>query len=207
MKSYLNILENILVNGKWKNNRTGIDTKSITGSMFEHDMSTGFPLLTSKFVSLKTVAVELEGFIKGITSKKWFQDRKCHIWDDWCNPQVVPYGNDEATKAKMKAEDDLGLIYGSQWRDFRDPDMHTKGDGIDQLKTIVNNARNSNQTKVSSELTVNEQEKLWKIDNLDSSYISKTFLVTANTSMSKYTVNVKNLRFPLNNFIKFYYPT
>ena len=64
---------------------------------------------------------------------------------------------------------------------------------LNALKTIVNNARNSNQTKVSSELTVNEQEKLWKIDNLDSSYISKTFSVTANTSMSKYTVNVKNL--------------
>lgn len=64
---------------------------------------------------------------------------------------------------------------------------------LNALKTIVNNARNSNQTKVSSELTVNEQGKLWKIDNLDSSYISKTFLVTANTSMSKYTVNVKNL--------------
>lgn len=64
---------------------------------------------------------------------------------------------------------------------------------LNALKTIVNNARNSNQTKVSSELTVNEQEKLWKIDNLDSSYITKTFLVTANTSMSKYTVNVKNL--------------
>lgn len=64
---------------------------------------------------------------------------------------------------------------------------------LNALKTIVNNARNSNQTKASSELTVNEQEKLWKIDNLDSSYISKTFLVTANTSMSKYTVNVKNL--------------
>ncbi len=64
---------------------------------------------------------------------------------------------------------------------------------LNVLKTIVNNARNSNQTKVSSELTVNEQEKLWKIDNLDSSYISKTFSVTANASMSKYTVNVKNL--------------
>lgn len=64
---------------------------------------------------------------------------------------------------------------------------------LNALKTIVNKARNSNQTKVSSELTVNEQEKLWRIDNLDSSYISKTFLVTANTSMSKYTVNVKNL--------------
>ena len=64
---------------------------------------------------------------------------------------------------------------------------------LNALKTIVNNARNSNQTKVSSELIVNEQEKLWKIDNLDSSYISKTFSVTANASMSKYTVNVKNL--------------
>ena len=64
---------------------------------------------------------------------------------------------------------------------------------LNALKTIVNNARNSNQTKVSSELTVNEQEKLWKIDSLDGKYISKTFSVTANTSMSKYTVNVKNL--------------
>ena len=65
---------------------------------------------------------------------------------------------------------------------------------LNALKTIVNNARNSNQTKVSSELTVNEQEKLWKIDKLDGKYISKTFSVTANTSMSKYTVNVKNLK-------------
>ena len=64
---------------------------------------------------------------------------------------------------------------------------------LNALRTIVNNARNSNQTKVSSELTVNEQEKLWKIDSLDGEYISKTFSVTANTSMSKYTVNVKNL--------------
>lgn len=64
---------------------------------------------------------------------------------------------------------------------------------LSALKTIVTNARNSNQTKVSSELTVNEQEKLWKVDNLDNKYISKTFSVTANASMSKYIVNVKNL--------------
>jgi thymidylate synthase len=138
MESYLKLLRKILSEGVEKDNRTGIKTKSISGHMFEHDMSTGFPLLTTKFVSLKTVAVELEGFIKGITSKKWFQDRKCRIWDDWCNPQVVPYGNDEETKSKMKAEDDLGLIYGNQWRDFRDPDNSEPGDGLDQLKIIVN---------------------------------------------------------------------
>lgn len=136
MKSYLEIIKKIIDNGSWKDNRTGIKTKSITGHMFEHDMSTGFPLLTTKFVSLKTVAIELEGFIKGITSKKWFQDRGCHIWDDWCNPQKVPYGNDEETKTKMKEEDDLGYIYGSQWRSFQDPESNDSF-GIDQFRTII----------------------------------------------------------------------
>ena len=102
MKSYLDLLRKIMNEGTIKETRTGIKTKSITGYMFEHNISDGFPLLTTKFVSLKNVAVELEGFIKGITSKKWFQDRGCHIWDDWCNPQVVPYSNDEETKKQMK---------------------------------------------------------------------------------------------------------
>ena len=39
----------------------------------------------------KIIAVELEGFLKGITDKRWFQERGCHIWDEWCNPQKVPY--------------------------------------------------------------------------------------------------------------------
>ena len=64
---------------------------------------------------------------------------------------------------------------------------------LNALKTIVNNARNSNQTKVSSELTVNEEEKLWKIDKLDSNYISKVFTVTASAGMNDYIVNIKNL--------------
>lgn len=62
-------------------------------------------------------------------SKKEFHQRNCHIWDEWANPQKVPYANDEETKAKMLAEDDLGRIYGVQWRDW-----HGR---IDQLKEIV----------------------------------------------------------------------
>lgn len=64
---------------------------------------------------------------------------------------------------------------------------------LNALKTIVTNARNSNESKVSSELKIDEQEKLWKIDSLDNKYISKTFTVTANAGMSKYSVNIKNL--------------
>ncbi len=145
MKQYLDILKKIVDEGVWKQNRTGIKTKSITGAMFEHKMSEGFPALTTKKLAFKTMTVELEGFIKGITSKKWYQERGCHIWDSWCNPLKVPYGNDEETKAKMKAEDDLGNIYGKQWREWEYyhgdiPDGGYEEDAwssIDQFKIMI----------------------------------------------------------------------
>ena len=97
-------------------------------------MSEGFPLLTTRKLPFKSTKVELEFFIKGLRSKRWLQDRGCHYWDGWCNPKLVPYANDAATKAKMAAEDDLGLIYGTQWRGFGFPNS---GDKIDQLKVLV----------------------------------------------------------------------
>ena len=118
MKVYQNYLQYILDNGVWTKNRTGVDTLTCSGYMLVHDMKNGFPLLTTKKMGIKNIASELEMFIKGITSKKWLQDRNNHIWDEWCNPQKVPYSNDEETKAKMAAEDDLGPIYGSQWISF-----------------------------------------------------------------------------------------
>lgn len=143
---YLEILRDLVNSDVKQENRTGVDTYKIPPRMIQHDMSEGFPLLTTKRVAWKTMKVELEGFIKGITSKKWFQDRGCHIWDEWANPKRVPYGNDEDSKAKMVAEDDLGLIYGSQWRNFHDPknigwdilnDKKIEGGKVDQLENII----------------------------------------------------------------------
>jgi thymidylate synthase len=136
---YFRIVNDILTNGRLKKNRTGVDCLTIAGAMFQHDMCDGFPLLTSRKMPFKSTKVELEFFIKGITSKKWLQDRGCHYWDGWANPEKVPYGNDEETKKKMAAEDDLGLIYGKQWRDFHDPRAdYSAFHGVDQLKNIVN---------------------------------------------------------------------
>jgi thymidylate synthase len=89
MKQYLDIVENILTKGEWKENRTGIDTIAIAGAMFEHDMSHGFPLLTTKKLYFKGVKTELEFFIKGLTDKTWLQERGNHIWDEWCNPNSL----------------------------------------------------------------------------------------------------------------------
>ena len=86
MKAYLDILQNCLENGTISDNRTGIKTIRIPwGATFEHNMENGFPLITTKKMGLKNIATELEFFIKGYTDKKWLQDHKCHIWDEWAS--------------------------------------------------------------------------------------------------------------------------
>lgn len=128
-KTFQENLELILTKGYKKEDRTGTGTISFPGVMIRHDMSDGYPLLTLRKVPFKSPAIELEGFIKGITSKKWYKERGCNYWNQWCNPQVVPYNTDNDTKKKMEECDDLGKIYGYQWRNFK---------GVDQLKNIVN---------------------------------------------------------------------
>jgi len=141
MKAYADIVRKILDEGVLKENRTGVDTIAVPGAMFEHDMSKGFPLLTTKYVPFNLVASELEFFIKGITDKEWLQKRKNHIWDEWCSPLKVAYGHDEQTQKKMMEERELGPIYGFQWRHFggeyHSYDTPPKTPGVDQLKRVV----------------------------------------------------------------------
>lgn len=150
--SYQNLLKNILLNGYIENNRTGIDALTIPSAYIKHDMSDGFPLLTIRKIPYKSVKVELEGFIKGISSKKWYQERGCKYWNEWANPQKVKYGNDEESKRKMLEEDDLGIIYGNNWRDFHCPNAvenhgfeggFYRSRGLDQLKNVVKTLKNN----------------------------------------------------------------
>ena len=158
MRQYLNILKEIKnsPDSVHKPTRTGTDTISISGVQFIHNMNEGFPLLTTKKMSLKNIAVELEFFIKGLHDKKWLQDRGCHIWDEWCNPQKVPYGTDEYSQSEMAKCDDLGRIYGVQWRDWRyfethkankefnigcEPDYYSVPMQFDQLRSLIDRAK------------------------------------------------------------------
>jgi thymidylate synthase len=141
MKQYLDIVKHILEHGKEKKDRTGTGTLAIAGAMFKHDMSKGFPLLTTKSVPLRLVASELEFFIKGITDKEWLIKRNNHIWDEWCSPDKVPYGHDKETQKKMMQERELGPIYGWQWRNFGakyvSHNKKAQGKGVNQLKKLV----------------------------------------------------------------------
>ena len=127
MKQYLDIVQDVLANGYWKDTRTDQQALTSFGQVFRHDMQHGFPLLTTKKIAYKSMWTELEGFIKGITSKKWYQDRGCNIWNEWSNPL-----NDN--------DNDLGPIYGYQWRRFNhvfDEDDDGCLERYDQFDTIV----------------------------------------------------------------------
>ncbi len=141
MKAYLDIIQKILNHGQPKEDRTGTGTLAIAGAMFQHDMQNGFPLLTTKKIPYRLVTSELEFFIKGITDKKWLQDRNNHIWDEWCTPLKVPYAHNQEAKKKMMAERDLGTIYGWEWRhfgaDYKDYTTDYTNQGVDQLTKLV----------------------------------------------------------------------
>jgi thymidylate synthase len=141
MQSYLAIVKNVLDRGERKDNRTGIRTKAIAGTFFEHDMQEGFPLLTTKKIPFRLVASELEFFIKGVTDKERLLARNNHIRDEWCSPERVPYSHDAATQAAMKAERELGPIYGFQRRHFgakyQTFSTNYNQQGVDQLKNLI----------------------------------------------------------------------
>lgn len=152
MQAYLDIVKKVLENGIEKKDRTGVGTIAIAGAMFEHDMSMGFPLLTTKKMPFKIIASELEFFIKGITDKQWLIEHNNHIWDEWARPSKAPYGHDEESKKRMLEERDLGPVYGFQWRHFgaeyESYDTDYTGKGVDQLKYIVDTLKSGSKDRL-----------------------------------------------------------
>ena len=59
---------------------------------------------------------------------------------------------------------------------------------LNALKTIVANAQNSCETKLSSTLTINKNISDWKQDNIDKNYVSKIYSVSAKSNVSSYKI-------------------
>lgn len=114
MKQYLDLLNLCNNSGVRQQNRTGIDTFMVPGGMMQFDLVQGFPILTTKKVNFEAVAAELIGFIRGYTSAADFRALGCKIWDANANENKQWLENPH-----RKGIDDLGRIYGAQWRDWQ----------------------------------------------------------------------------------------
>lgn len=141
--NYQFLLGKLLDTGSKRGDRTGTGTYSIFGRMFTHDMSEGFPLLTTKKMAVKTMITELKWFLKGDTNIKYLVDNGCNIWNGdaykkYCKSVPNQHPNFltieefiDAIKTNPEFAREwgrLGPIYGSQWRDWN---------GIDQIANLV----------------------------------------------------------------------
>ena len=136
---YIHLIEDILNYGSFESGRNG-NTKVIIGATMYFSLSDKkIPLLTTKKVAWKTCLKELLWFIHGHTDNKILKAQKCYIWNDnsskeYLESQCLPY-----------AEDDLGPVYGHQWRhynaEYTDCNGSYNGKGIDQLQYIIDNLK------------------------------------------------------------------
>jgi len=135
---YLDLIAQILSTGETRSDRTGTGTISLFAppslrfSLQNHT----FPLLTTKRVFHRAVTTELLWFISGTTSSLPLSAAGIHIWDGNGSRE-----NLDALGFSARKAGDLGPVYGFQWRHFGaeyvDADTDYTGQGVDQLKEVV----------------------------------------------------------------------
>ncbi|MDC6464877.1 thymidylate synthase [bacterium] len=148
-EQYKGLLGTVLYGGVDKTDRTGTGTRSVFGRQIRHDMSKGFPILTTKKVAFNTMVTELKWFLKGDTNIRYLVDRGCNIWNGDAYKRYTTYfdnlGEGVPLTQKQFIEqiifDDefaeewgqLGPIYGKQWRN-----KSRYGIQKDQIKDLIN---------------------------------------------------------------------
>lgn len=133
---YINLIQDIIDEGVMVEGRNG-NALTVFGAAMHFNLSDNIvPVLTTKKVAIKTCIKELLWFISGKTSNKILKSQNVHIWDGNGSRDFL-----DSRGLNNLEEDDLGPVYGHQWRHFNAPYTNCEADytgkGVDQLEYII----------------------------------------------------------------------
>lgn len=146
-EQYLSLVTRILLTGVRRGDRTGTGTLSLFGEHMRFSLrDNAFPLFTTKRVFWRGVAEELFWFLRGDTNAGTLRARGVRIWDANASREFL-----DANGFADREEDDLGPIYGFQWRHFGATyrGMHADygNEGVDQVRRCVDLIRNDPESR------------------------------------------------------------
>lgn len=134
--TYLQIVDRVLSESKYRNDRTGVGSYSIFSHTAEYNMQKGFPLLTTKDMTLgfKHVVAEMLWMLEGNTNANYLADKyNFKIWRKWAKDE----------------SGDLGPVYGHQWRNFDGWKLESgaSNKGVDQISWVINELKTNPQSR------------------------------------------------------------
>lgn len=134
---YLTLLGRTILTGNRVMDRTGVGTRALFGAQHRYSLKDGtFPLFTTKRTFFRGIVEELLWFLRGDTNGKHLLDKGIKIWEGNGTREYL-----DSIGLRDRAADDLGPIYGFQWRHFGAKyttcDADYTDQGVDQLTTLI----------------------------------------------------------------------
>ena len=133
---YIDLLKDVLENGEMIKGRNGNVKTCVGSSMIFSLENDKIPILTTKKVAYKTCLKELLWFISGKTDNKILQKQNVKIWNGNASRDFL-----DSRGLYDLSENDLGPVYGHQWRHFNakysDCNEDYRNKGVDQLDYVI----------------------------------------------------------------------
>ena len=163
---YLNLVRNIIKHGAKEVGRNGT-TYTKVGAMLRFSLKNQkIPLLTTKKLAWRVCLKELLWFINGDTNNNLLQEQNVKIWNGNGTRKFL-----DSRGLNYLKENDLGPVYGHQWRFWNAPYSREfgcsedyKGKGIDQLQNVIDEINKSKETGEASRRII---MSAWNPEQLD----------------------------------------